>query len=206
MTDPFLSTSEIDNASFATVLKNPQNILLVFSVECSRIHRNLSIVRLNSWKIGDGGRKVEVLATKAILLDEQESAKAYYRGLGLDVGDWDPETKIAWHFKENSLQIWNDDGQLAVVASGGKFTNDLGVGEQTEFKAIRAFCSESLILHFLSLEKIAGGRMILLLRSSINANLNPSYGRQELESETSWAHALGTLISQWIKVPFINDI
>jgi len=206
MIDRFLSTSEIDNASFSAALKNPQKILLVFSVDCSRIHCNLSIIRLHSWEINDGGRKVEVLATKAILLNEQESAKAYYRGLGLKVGEWDPETKIAWHFKDNKLEIWNDDGQLIVIASGGKFTTDLGVGAQTEFKAVRAFCSDSLGLHFLSLEKIAGGRMILVLRCSTNAYVNPSYGRQELESETNWAHALGTLVSQWINVPFINDI
>ena len=63
MTDPFLSTSEIDNTSLAAALKDPQNILLVFNVDCSPTHRNLSIIRLNSWAINDGGRKVELLAT-----------------------------------------------------------------------------------------------------------------------------------------------
>jgi hypothetical protein len=205
MSDPFPSGSASDNAAFEAALADRTGILLVWSIDGTKTHRNLSILRMTSWQLNDGHRGSKHLATKSVSKDKQEAVTRHYRAQKLLVGQWDPRSRVAWHQNNGEIVVW-DKYELVMMTHKQQVQTRFYTHEKAEILNIIAMRTEDSILRSLDFSRADGSTPCLVFLTSTEASLNPTYGRNDLLMDTGWMLILGRQLSEWAGVPFINRL
>ncbi len=182
MSDTFPSGSALDNAAFEAALEDRTGILLVWSIDSTKTHRNLSILRMTSWQLNDGHRGSKHLATKSVSKDKQEAATRHYRAQELLVGQWDPRSRVAWHQNNGEIVVW-DKYALVMMTHKQQVMTRFHTHEKAEILNIIAKRTEDSVLQSLNFSRADGSTPSLVFLTSTEASLNPTYSRNGLLME-----------------------
>lgn len=158
-------------------------------------HRVAMVYRL-------GERGAEQLAWRQVPERERGALTADLEARGLVVAGYDFFSGFVWVTIDGGVEVYHRTGKV-LEATGDRATiQDGRVIPRSEIATVIAFADDDYVHRGVKAALRSGREVPLVTEASGGAMGDPTYGRNELLMETSWAGVIGHAIAAWAGATF----
>lgn len=180
-------------------LRQPGPVLAAWDLEVSGETRELTVFDLSG-----GGAKQ--LAARRVPVADVPALDAALVASGHVPGAYDGHRPFVWRVTPGAVEVWSE-GAMELEARDGVIADSLGRRAPVDsIAAIVGYVEADYVDRGLKVLDHAGKRRTLCFELSPHAGSDPTYGRNDLLSDTTWIAALGSALARWAGVPFRDEL
>lgn len=156
------------------------------------------------YRLGGGG--AERLAWRPVPEGERSAVTADLEARGLAVAGYDFFSGFIWVATDAGVEVYHRNGKV-LEATGDRATIEDGrVIPRSEIAAVIAFANDDYVYRGVKAALRSGQEVPLVTEASSAAMGDPTYSRNELLVETTWAGIIGHAIAIWAGARFDDRI
>ncbi|MBA3463616.1 MAG: hypothetical protein H0T46_26905 [Deltaproteobacteria bacterium] len=156
------------------------------------------------YRLGEGG--AEQLAWRQVPEGERSAVTSDLEARGLPVAGYDFFSGFIWVVTDTGVEVYHRTGKV-LEATGDRATIEDGrVIPRSEIETVIAFANDDYVYRGVKATLRSGQEVPLVTEASSAAMGDPTYSRNELLMETSWAGILGRAIASWAGARFDDRI
>jgi hypothetical protein len=160
-------------------------------------------ITLAIYSLASGG--AAQLAVKRLPVAEKREVTRKLEARGLRIGDYDLGSEHVWSRSGDRFTAWSATQRLIDLHDG---TIDLGGRTLAagEVAAVVSYADSSMVERGVHLVLSSGNVEPVAVEQSAMAAADPTYGRNELLFDSTWASLLARSLAQAIGAPFRDEI
>jgi hypothetical protein len=146
------------------------------------------------------------LASTRVPESERAALTDSLRLRGVRIGAHDPRNEHVWCADERGFALWSQQG---IRAAGSEAELRLAGGpivRKERIRAVVSFVDEPLVHRGVRLDLIDGAKIVVAEEEDAAPLADPTYNRDNLAIDASWARYLGAALAAWLRVPHLSQL
>ncbi len=155
------------------------------------------------YAIADG--RLDRLATQQMSKAERASLGADLAQRGIRVGATDGPSQFVWS-KDGGFTIWSLTGVVVDGRDGALVVGDQTIARGDVARVVSFLDRDSLGHRGVKVALRAGGETVVVDEEDPAAQLDPTYGMDNVMIDAAWATYLGRDLAAWLGVPHTDQL